>query len=151
MMSISCRCLILAIALTMPAVSLAELSETDEEIQHLITHIGNSECRFVRNGKDYAADKAREHIQMKYDHARSRIKSAEDFIRYVGTKSSMSGRPYGIRCGDRTVPCGDWLFEELEAFRHNRRPGPEGTVDRSPPHGDGSSGAGPFIFPPSHD
>ncbi len=60
---------------------------------------------------------------MKYDRARSRIESAEHFIRHVGTKSSMTGKPYGIRCGDRTVACGDWLLEELEAFRKQRRTG----------------------------
>ena len=106
-----------------PAVR-AESAATRQEIAHLMDHITASDCRFIRNGKVYDAQTAREHIQKKYDFLQSRIRSAEDFIRFAASKSSMSGEPYRIACGAKTVLCAEWLFEELMRFRRLK-----GTID----------------------
>ena len=95
----------------------ADMAQTHQEIAHLLAHIAASDCRFIRNGKSYDAQAAREHIQKKYDYIQSRVRTTEDFIRYAASKSSMSGKPYRIACGDRTMLCADWLREELERLR----------------------------------
>ncbi len=95
----------------------AETAATRQEIVHLMDYIAASECRFIRNGKVYDAQTAREHIQKKYDYLQSRIRSAEDFIRFAASKSSMSGEPYRIACGAKTVLCAEWLHAELLRFR----------------------------------
>jgi hypothetical protein len=94
-----------------------DVNQTPTEIQHLLAYIGQSPCQFIRNDKVYDAAAARAHIQKKYDHLRSRIKTTEDFIRYAATQSSMSGKPYRIRCGDTTMPCAEWLHAELARYR----------------------------------
>ena len=98
----------------------ANSSQTATEIEHLMAYIGESLCQFIRNEKIYDAAEARAHIQKKYDYIRSRVKTTEDFIRYAASQSSMSGKPYQIRCGDETMLCADWLREELGRYRSNK-------------------------------
>ncbi len=117
------RILTLALLVTagMPVWSSAtDEDQTVKEIDHLLVYIRDSTCQFIRNDKVYDAAEARSHIQKKYDYLRSRIKTTEDFIRYAASQSSMSGKPYRIRCGDETMLCADWLREELERYRQQR-------------------------------
>ncbi len=88
-----------------------------QEINHLLLYIENSGCTFIRNGKAYDAAEARAHIQKKYDYFKGRIKTTENFVKYSATKSSMSGKPYKVRCNGREIFCADWLTVELEKFR----------------------------------
>mgnify|MGYP001821698296 CR=1 FL=1 len=98
----------------------ADPDRTAKEIEHLLAYIGGSTCQFIRNGKSYDAAEARAHIQKKYDYIRSRVETTENFIRYAASQSSMSGKPYRIRCGDETMPCADWLREELKRYRQQQ-------------------------------
>lgn len=95
----------------------ADMARSRQEIAHLLRTIAAADCRFIRNGKTYDAQAAHEHIQKKYDYLQSRIRSAEDFIRYAASRSSMSGEPYRVACGDRVRSCADWLLAELARFR----------------------------------
>ena len=90
---------------------------TKDEIDHLLRYIAASSCTFVRNGSEYSAEKAREHLKDKYQLAGSRISSAEDFIRYLATKSSLSGEPYHVKCGNVDALSGEWLTAELDRYR----------------------------------
>ena len=87
------------------------------EIDHLLQYVAASSCTFVRNGTEYPADKAREHLADKYRFAGSRIATAEDFIKYLATGSSMSGQPYHVKCGRSDAPSGEWLSAELARYR----------------------------------
>jgi hypothetical protein len=88
-----------------------------------MAYIAGSECRFIRNGKEYDPEAARKHIHKKYEYARSRIKTTEDFIQGVASKSSISGKPYKVRCNDQIMPCADWLGAELQRFRQKAQTG----------------------------
>ena len=92
-------------------------ADTELEIRHIIKYIESSKCTFVRNGKEYNTKEALEHILNKYEYTKRWIKSAEDFIEYTATKSSMSGRPYTVRCDGREILSSEWLLEELKRFR----------------------------------
>ncbi len=109
--------LIILMTLIMPCMAVANPDNTDREIQHLTAYIAGAECRFIRNGKEYGPEAARKHLQKKYEYTRSRIKTTEDFIQAVASKSSMSGKPYIIRCKGQTMLCADWLGMELKRFR----------------------------------
>ena len=87
------------------------------EIDHLLNFIGTSSCTFVRNGTEYPADKAREHLAGKYQFVGSRISTAEEFIKYLATGSSMSGEPYHVKCGKTDALSGAWLGDELRRYR----------------------------------
>jgi hypothetical protein len=88
------------------------------EIDHLLDYVAASNCTFVRNGDRYPAAKAREHLAMKYRYTRGRLSTAEDFIRYLATESSVSHEPYKIVCGQQEQPAGAWLTEELTRYRN---------------------------------
>ena len=101
-----------------PAISAAAPSPAAEaEIAHLLAFIGSSGCTFLRNGSEAAADQAQQHIAMKYGNIRKRVATTEDFIRYAATESSMSGKPYKVRCKGVEQPSAAWLKTELARYR----------------------------------
>jgi hypothetical protein len=87
------------------------------EIDHLLTFVAASQCTFIRNGSEHPAPEARSHLADKLGFAKSRISSAEDFIRYLATESSLSGEPYKVRCAGKELPAGVWLTAELKRYR----------------------------------
>lgn len=94
---------------------------TKDEIDHLLNFVAASSCTFVRNGTEYPSDKAREHLATKYQFAGSRISTAEEFIRYLATQSSMSGELYHVKCGKADALSGVWLTNELKHYRETPR------------------------------
>jgi hypothetical protein len=112
-------------AALMFAVATAVVANPDasaqREIDHLLAFVaGASSCTFARNGTDYAAQKAAEHLAGKLRFAASRIATAEDFIRDVASRSSVSGEGYRVKCGNVDMPAGEWLTEELRRHRESR-------------------------------
>ena len=88
-----------------------------EDIQYLLDAIGRSGCEFYRNGSWYAAADARSHLASKYRQVDEKrpIRSAQDFIDWVGTRSSMSGEAYRVRCpGTDVMTSAEWFRHELE-------------------------------------
>ena len=88
-----------------------------DEIDHLLNFVATSSCTFVRNGTEYPSEKAREHLAGKYQVAGGRISTAEEFIKYVATGSSMSGEAYHVKCGNTDALSGVWLTDELARYR----------------------------------
>ena len=90
------------------------------EINYLLAYVEGSGCAFYRNGSWYDAKRAESHLRDKYVYlaARNLIDIAEDFIRKGATESSLSGRPYEVRCGGgEAVVSSHWLSNELERYR----------------------------------
>ena len=102
----------------MPAVG----SDRDwqEEVIHLLDYIAQSSCTFIRNDKVYDGAQAHDHINRKYEHVKPRISSAEQFISYAASRSSMTGKSYQVTCGETTMPSSQWLDEELRNYRGSR-------------------------------
>ena len=101
----------------------AEPSQTETEIVHLLDFVEQSDCQFNRNDNWYNGKQARLHLENKYDFLvmRGVIGKAEDSIAKAASKSSLSGRPYRIRCVDeKTVSSAQWLTGELQRFRKHR-------------------------------
>ena len=95
------------------------LSENEVEINHLLQFIGKANCTFVRNGDSHASSEAQSHINRKYNYVKSKVTSAEDFIKYTATKSSMSGKYYKVICTGEEKTSQKWLLDELAAYRKN--------------------------------
>ena len=87
------------------------------EIDHLLAFVAASPCSFIRNGKPYPAAEARDHLAGKFRYAKSRITTADEFIRYIASESSMSNEPYKVKCGASESPAGVWLTAELQRYR----------------------------------
>jgi hypothetical protein len=94
-------------------------ADMETEILHLLNYIQQSACIFIRNDKEYDGQAACDHIDKKYSYAKRHIKTTDDFIRYAASQSSISGKPYRVRCEGREMPTAEWLRAELERFRHN--------------------------------
>jgi len=93
------------------------------EIQQLLSFVAKSGCKFNRNGTWYPAPEASAHLADKerYLAERGQIASAEDFIAKAATKSSMTGKPYTVRCGSEPAIASDeWLTAELRRLRQGR-------------------------------
>jgi hypothetical protein len=93
------------------------------EIEHLLAFVTHSGCQFNRNGTWYPAPEASAHLAEKerYLAEHGQIASAEDFIAKAATKSSMTGKPYTVRCGSEPAIASDeWLTAELRRLRQGR-------------------------------
>jgi hypothetical protein len=90
------------------------------EIQYLISRIRESKYKFIRNGQPFAGDKAAKHMAWKYSRSDGRIKTPEQFIDYIASKSIVSGEAYSLQVGDKTYPVRDVLYNELSLLEELR-------------------------------
>lgn len=88
------------------------------KIEYLIVAIETlPNAQFIRNGTAYDAKSAGEHLRLKLKSAGTRVASAEDFIRWCASVSSVSGLPYQIRFADgHTVTSEDFLRQKVLDF-----------------------------------
>ena len=100
--------------------SAAPTAKAQREIDALIAGLGTSGCEFERNGSWYDAKAARDHLQTKYNYLRKHdmADTAELFIERGATKSSMSGKPYHVRCQGKPAETSErWFKQRLQALR----------------------------------
>jgi len=103
-----------------PPARAAPPAVAQDEINYLLGFVGQSGCRFYRNGIGYDSQQAQVHLRGKYDYLAKRnlIQTAEDFIERAATKSSLSGMAYSIQCnGGPVVTSNQWLREALARYR----------------------------------
>jgi len=96
----------------------------DARIEYLLGVIASlHDAQFIRDGTAYDSTAAVKHLRNKLAVARSHVKTADDFIRYCASQSSVSGKPYEIRFHDgRVVLSADFLRQQLIEFdRESRR------------------------------
>lgn len=67
------------------------IADTQQEIAHLLNFVSNTTCQYERNGTLHDGVEAQKHIKNKYHYYLDKINSAEEFIRYSATKSTMLG------------------------------------------------------------
>ena len=89
-----------------------------QKIAYLIASVAAlQDATFIRNGQEYDAERAAEHLRLKLRYAGERAKTAEDFIACCGTGSSMSGSKYQIRFHDgRTIDSATFLHSKLVEY-----------------------------------
>ena len=85
----------------------------------MLSFVEDSGCTFIRNGSEAPAAEARAHLQKKLDYLERKdlVASSEDFIERAATQSSLSGKPYQVRCATQTRNSADWLNQELRRLR----------------------------------
>jgi Family of unknown function (DUF5329) len=108
---------------TLPAAHAAPPAAAIVEINHLLGLMEQSGCEFFRNGTWYDAQRAQAHLREKFDvlAASNQIKTAEDFIEKAASNSSMSGRPYQIKCaGAAAMTTNQWFSAALTRYRENQ-------------------------------
>ncbi len=92
------------------------------EIDALIDRVAKAkDIVFIRNGSEYTAAEAAEHLQRKRNAAGKRIATPEQFIDNLGARSSMSGKPYRVRLpGGKEIDSATWLHGLLRDIRAGR-------------------------------
>ena len=84
-------------------------------IERLLVMIGTRrDMRLVRNGTEHDTDTAVSFLRGKLKHYGNDIKTAEEFIERLASKSSTTGQLYWVKLSDgREIPAGDFLRIEL--------------------------------------
>lgn len=97
------------------AVLAAPSSAEMARIERLLVMIGTRrDMRLVRNGSEHDTDTAVSFLRGKLKHYGSDIKTAEEFIERLASRSSTTGQLYWVRLPDgRQIPAGDFLRIEL--------------------------------------
>jgi hypothetical protein len=111
---------VLAVVLSFPLDVDAAVNPNSEQrkIAYLLDAIGASHLIFIRNGDEYTGEEARDHLQEKLDIAGGDIRTAEDFINYIASESSVSGISYYVRLPDGTqIEAGIWLRGKLAEMK----------------------------------
>lgn len=112
--------LLLSLAFSIPTFG-EELSATSkQEIAHLFSYLEKSGCEFYRNGTWAQGKEASAHLQKKYQYLLSKgmLASTESFIARAASQSSMSGKPYQVRCDTSGITdSGPWFRAELASYR----------------------------------
>jgi uncharacterized protein YlzI (FlbEa/FlbD family) len=92
----------------------------EERITVLIESIRETPegTHFIRNGKAYSVTDAVSHLNLKHSKTKSRVKTAEEFIKHVASGSSVSGEEYLIRYPDgTTVTAATFFMEKLRKLK----------------------------------
>jgi uncharacterized protein DUF5329 len=94
-----------------------------QKIAYLIDSVATLRgATFIRNGTEYDAARAADHMRLKLRFAGSRVKTAEDFITYCGTGSSVSGTSYSIHFHDgQTIDSATYLHGKLAEYEVSHR------------------------------
>jgi len=87
-------------------------------IEYLIASVETlNGAKFIRNGSEHDARAAASHLRLKLRAAGNKVKTAEDFIKYCASGSSMTGEPYLIRLADGTTVRAEVFFRnKLKTF-----------------------------------
>ncbi len=111
--------LTIALLTATACVSAAPSSEARAEIAQLMASLSNSSCQFQRNGSWYGAAEARSHLQRKYDYLlkKNQVDTAEQFIERAASRSSLSGKPYRVKCAGTEQDAAAWFGGQLLRLR----------------------------------
>jgi predicted RND superfamily exporter protein len=90
-------------------------AQEKEKIEYLINQLESmKDATFIRNDKEYDARTAALFLRRKWQMNKDKVRTSEDFIERIASRSSTTGKPYRIRMKDgREIECGDYLREML--------------------------------------
>lgn len=98
-----------------PAAAAERPAREQARIEALLQTIAYSDAIFIRNGENHMPLEAIEHLRMKLDYVGDRVKTAEQFIEYIASKSSFSGKTYFVQLpGREKMKAGIWLSANLK-------------------------------------
>jgi hypothetical protein len=87
----------------------------------LIAFVRGADVRFIRNGQEYSAADGAEHLREKLSKAGDRVKTTDDFITGVASRSYLSGKAYLVKFPDgHTQSTGDWLRSHQIEMRKSK-------------------------------
>jgi hypothetical protein len=110
--------LLLCLFLSTASLALAAEPATNPEITWLLQYMEKADVKFIRSGKEYTPKEGAEHLRAKLGKAGGKVKTAEDFIEGIASRSYLNGDEYLVKSADgKTRPTGPWLKEALARHR----------------------------------
>ncbi|MGI9115031.1 MAG: DUF5329 family protein [Chthoniobacterales bacterium] len=99
------KCVVLVILFAMTAGSVSARDAREQQrIDFLLHTVETSKgIAFIRNGSEYDGHSAAQHLRQKLNYAGERIKTAEQFIQYCASESSITHRKYAVRLENGTT------------------------------------------------
>lgn len=72
---------------------------------------------FIRNGSEHDGPAAASHLRAKLNYAGERIKTAEEFIKYCASESSLTHRAYKVCLAEgKTIDAAQYFTSRLHEF-----------------------------------
>jgi hypothetical protein len=89
-----------------------------QTVEYLIDSIAKLEgATFIRNDGEHSAATAAALMRYRWNRDKDKLKTAEEFVKELASKSSTTGKPYVIRFKDGTeVKSGEYLLKKLAAL-----------------------------------
>ena len=114
---------VVLLLLWFPVLLFAREARQQARIEFLIHGVETSKgIVFLRNGSEYDGAAAAKHLRMKLNYGGERLKTAEDFVKYCGSESSLTHRKYSIRLADGSTSDAATYFagklREFDAEKH---------------------------------
>ena len=92
--------------------------QMEQEIDHLLDAVAQSQCVFIRNGKEHGPQAAKDHLSLKRRRGKRYYSSADEFVERLASSSSWTGKPYFIRCGAAGEQlASEWFGRILAEYR----------------------------------
>ena len=100
-----------------------------QKIEALLQGVKSSNVTFIRNGNEYTAEEAHQHLRKKLKSAQNswfappkEEWTAKLFIEKVASRSSLSGKPYRVRFKDgKVIEARVWLTEMLREIESDAK------------------------------
>ena len=94
-----------------------EMSEKDK-INYLLGKLETPGLKFVRNGEEHSGKEAKSHMERKLNYAGNKMSTVDQFIDYLGTKSSLTGKTYYVILADgKKIESAVWLRSQLDLLK----------------------------------
>ena len=112
------RILVSFVLLLSVSCALGRSLKEQARIDYLIESLGELDgAVFIRNGLEHNAAAAQSHLQQKLRFAGERIQTAEQFIKYCASESSITHKPYQVRFADgRVQNTADYFEAKLREY-----------------------------------
>ncbi|MCA8941661.1 MAG: DUF5329 family protein [Planctomycetes bacterium] len=83
---------------------------TSTQIESMLERLAESRLTFVRNGEEFSGERAAAHLRAKLAVANPPVRTANEFLERIATRSASTGRPYTVKIGsDTSTPLARWL------------------------------------------
>lgn len=101
-------------AITPNTAKAASSPREEYRIERLLKYIESSEAQFIRNNNVYPAEKAASHMRWKLAIAGDKIKTADDFVNLIASRSYQTGDEYRVKFDDGdAITTERWLKDHL--------------------------------------
>lgn len=121
-MNLAAGIFFLAALVLVPGTEASARMSEEAKIEQLIAAVQKTPegTMFIRNGSEYDAGRAAEHLRSKYARGKKYAPTAELFIENLASRSSFSGKDYHITFADgKTVTAREFFTEALRNIERN--------------------------------